>query len=590
MYGKWRRFNSKWLDEYDWLEYSVTKDAAFCFYCYLFQDENINQGGGEVFSSIGFTSWNKKKSFNEHIGGPNSVHNQSRRNAGDLMRQKQSIQSVLAKQSDQQKWYTKRCDNIAEAFKKAPKNNQLTSPYIQRDIITACKMETVKYIIKDLNDDYFSILVDESRDVSCKEQMAIVLRRCDEVQELLSLVSDSLNMVGASFKHRDELRESQAKEIEEALCKGELKTGRGLNQELGLARAGDTRWGSHYKSFKKFILMFGPIIDVLDAIAVNARFAEKCRAKEYLKACLTFEVVFMLHFKRTILAITNELNAAFQKKEKDIVNAMLLVGVTKKRLQKLREEGWDSLIDEVSKFCIKYDISIPKFDEFYVILGRSRRRVAEYTILHHCQVAIFYKIIDWQHQELNNRFDEETTDLLLGIACLNPTDSFSSFNIEKILRLAELYPGDFDKHARIDLRFQLENYIVDVRDHDKRFSDLKGLCDFSKKLVETKKHGTYPLVFRLVKFALLLPVATATVERAFSAMKLIKTDLRNRMDDELLSGCLDSNTETTSPYDSWRSIATSSVASSGRKKLESTKSAHFIRLPENLDPLSVLME
>ncbi|XP_060173281.1 uncharacterized protein LOC132603991 isoform X2 [Lycium barbarum] len=151
----------------------------------------------------------------------------------------------------------------------------------------------------------------------------------------------------ASFKCRDELRESQAKEIEEALCKGELETDRGLNQELGLARVGDTRWGSHYKSFKNFILMFGPIIDVLDAIAVNARFEEKCREKGYLKACLTFEVVFMLHFMRTILAITNELNAAFQKKEQDIANAMLLVGVAKERLQKLREEGWDSLIDEL---------------------------------------------------------------------------------------------------------------------------------------------------------------------------------------------------------------------------------------------------
>jgi len=52
-----------------------------------------------------------------------------------------------------------------------------------------------------------------------------------------------------------------------------------LNQELGLARAGDTRWRSHYKSFNNFILMLGPIIDVLDAIVVNARFEEKCRGK-----------------------------------------------------------------------------------------------------------------------------------------------------------------------------------------------------------------------------------------------------------------------------------------------------------------------
>lgn len=60
------------------MEYTVTKDAAFCFYCYLFQDERINQGGGNVFSTIGFTSWNKKCNLDEHIGKPNSVHNQSR--------------------------------------------------------------------------------------------------------------------------------------------------------------------------------------------------------------------------------------------------------------------------------------------------------------------------------------------------------------------------------------------------------------------------------------------------------------------------------------------------------------------------------
>nr|XP_016459271.1 PREDICTED: uncharacterized protein LOC107782848 [Nicotiana tabacum] len=240
----------------------------------------------------------------------------------------------------------------------------------------------------------------------------------------------------------------------------------------------------------------------------------------------------------TILAITNELNVAFQKKEQDIANAMILVRVAKDRLQLLREKGWASLIDEVSKFCIKYDILIPNFDEPYVILGISRRRVAECNFFHHYHAVVLCKIIDWQFQELNNRFDEVTTELLLGVAYLNPVNVFQVFDIDKILRLVKLYPDDFDKYSIVDLHFQLENYIVDVRDHDKRFFDLKGLGDLSKKLVETKKHETYPLVFRLVKFALLLPVATATVERAFSAMKLIKTDLRNRMDDELLSGCL----------------------------------------------------
>ena len=53
-----------------------------------------------------------------------------------------------------------------------------------------------------------------------------------------------------------------------------------------------------------------------------------------------------------------------------------------------------------------------------------------------------------------------------------------------------------------------------------------------------KKHETYPLVYLLVKLALTFSVATATVERSFSAMKYIKTELRNRMGDQWMNDCL----------------------------------------------------
>lgn len=80
-----------------------------------------------------------------------------------------------------------------------------------------------------------------------------------------------------------------------------------------------------------------------------------------------------------------------------------------------------------------------------------------------------YKIIDWQLEELNC-FNEVTSDLLNGVACLNPVDSFSSFDIKKILVMAKLYPDDFDKFSIRALENQLVNYIIDVRDNDKRFS------------------------------------------------------------------------------------------------------------------------
>ena len=43
------------------------------------------------------------------------------------------------------------------------------------------------------------------------------------------------------------------------------------------------------------------------------------------------------------------------------------------------------------------------------------------------------------------------------------------------------------------------------------------------------------MIDRLIHLVLTLPVSTATTERVFSAMKLLKTRLRNRMEDEFLA-------------------------------------------------------
>ena len=67
-------------------------------------------------------------------------------------------------------------ESINEVLQKAPKNCKLTHPDIQKDIVNAIARETSKVIIKDLDNEFFSILVDESCDISVKEQMALVFR------------------------------------------------------------------------------------------------------------------------------------------------------------------------------------------------------------------------------------------------------------------------------------------------------------------------------------------------------------------------------------------------------------------------------
>ena len=129
---------------------------------------------------------------------------------------------------------------------------------------------------------------------------------------------------------------------------------------------------------------------------------------------------------------------------------------------------------------------------------------------------------------MNNRFTEVNTELLLCVACLIPKDIFYAFDKEKLIRLPQFYPSEFFPIQLLALDSQLQNYFLDVCSED-AFWELEGIGDLSIKMVETRKHIVYLLVYFLLKLSLILPLATTTVERAFSAMNIIKAELRNCM-------------------------------------------------------------
>jgi Domain of unknown function (DUF4371)/hAT family C-terminal dimerisation region len=54
-------------------------------------------------------------------------------------------------------------------------------------------------------------------------------------------------------------------------------------------------------------------------------------------------------------------------------------------------------------------------------------------------------------------------------------------------------------------------------------------------ILHITRHLCFSLVYRLIELALILPVATTTIERAFSAMNIIKIKLRNKMGDEWMN-------------------------------------------------------
>ncbi|XP_031283368.1 zinc finger MYM-type protein 1-like [Pistacia vera] len=317
--------------------------------------------------------------------------------------------------------------------------------------------------------------------------LVAVAKKDTNIERLFLKVSCVINIVGWSLRCRDLLNEKQALKVKKAIESGELST-------------------------------------VLEDLTKNSD--NRVEAGDLVDYMTSFDFAFNLHMMKNILGITFELSQALQRKDQDIINAMSLVHLSKRRLLLIRNNGWDNLLDEDSHFCIVHNINVPNMEEKFVARGRSRRNVQEITNLFHYRVELFYAIIDLQLLELNSRFNEGNTESLICMASLNPSDCFQAFDKGKLVRLAQFYPLEFSSTDLKALELQLDSYIDDMR-LDSYFSELNDITSVVQKIVEKKKHLIYSLVSLLITLALTLQVVSASVERAFFAMKIVKTHLRN---------------------------------------------------------------
>jgi hypothetical protein len=114
------------------------------------------------------------------------------------------------------------------------------------------------------------------------------------------------------------------------------------------------------------------------------------------------------------------------------------------------------------------------------LIPKKSRKASGITNKHHYEVDCFNEVIDCLVQELDNRFNETSSQLLVCLAAFNPRDSFHDFDVESLINLAKLYPDDFSSGDLRDLRRYLGLYIADVRE-DNRFSNINTISELSQK-------------------------------------------------------------------------------------------------------------
>ncbi|KAK1390426.1 zinc finger MYM-type protein 1-like [Heracleum sosnowskyi] len=203
-----RRFQKSWFDKFPWC-------------------------GSNTFTVKGFNSWRKVNNgkdcaFRCHVGkgdGSNSAHNFAAKCYYNLKNQPCHLEKIVEKQSAEEikrnrmrlktsidaiKWLTfqacafrghdescnsKNQGNFLEMLKllasynpqveeiildKAPKNAKYTSPKIQKELLHVFARKVQDLIRDEIDDAKYCLIVDESRDISKREQMAIVVRFVDK--------------------------------------------------------------------------------------------------------------------------------------------------------------------------------------------------------------------------------------------------------------------------------------------------------------------------------------------------------------------------------------------------------------------------
>ncbi|CAN1247344.1 Zinc finger MYM-type protein 1 [Linum grandiflorum] len=203
-------------------------------------------------------------------------------------------------------------------------------------------------------------------------------------------------------------------------------------------------------------------------------------------------------------------------------------------IQNIRGQGYDGASNMRGEWNGLKALFLKDYPQAYYIPCMAHRLQLALV----AAAKLFNTIIDYQIEEIRSRYDEKVIELLKLSSCLDPSDGYKAFDIDALCSLAKKYYHlDFSEQEIETLDFQLRLYQVDVPNHPslKKLSSVAELCH---SLTETGKSNQYYLVDRLIHLVLTLPVSTATGERVYSAMKIVKTRLRNKMHDEFLADSL----------------------------------------------------
>ena len=334
----------------------------------------------------------------------------------------------------------------------------------------------------------------------------------------------------------------------------------------------DTRWACHINSLRSLNTALAAVLDTLEEVAESESDSRiVAEANGLVNLVNAFEFILIFTVVLEVLGTTNALSQLLQQKKQDFFNATKLVKATTQTLQQYRsDDSWDSFWKRATAEAAKDQIDVPDGPP-----GRHRRiprRIDAGSSEHRFttskefyRVTFYFPVIDMLLQKMERRFNREALKAIDEITALDPSNQFEAYSEEKLLSFASNFPADIPNDQELTTELKLfMNYAVQGN-----FTSCNTVQDMYKSLVTNRLCDAFPLVSCLYKLALTLPVTTATNERTFSLLKIVKTRLRSTMSDPHLSNLcvLSFERELTSKLDSHAIVNVFATVKSRRMEL-----------------------